>query len=161
MQRYEVIEECIQSRDIEGLRVAIGNLCYTRFGFFNEFDEAIPYVESKGIDIKEAYNGEPLIFKEGKTTYTDDDFAIAVFELKNNFCDERIADVKKIGKALYGQSAPAAAEEKPEQATPKKGAGDTDPKSPSHQKINPLLVAGILAVLVIIVAAIILLSNRQ
>lgn len=156
----EVIDKDIQDGNIQGIREDIGILLYTREGFFREFDEAIDYVERKGINIKETYNREPLI-PAVNPAYTDEAFAEAVFYLKNNFCKERIAYVKELGKARYGQSAPAADEKKPEQAESKKGAGDTDPKSPSHQKRNPLLMAGILAVLVIIVAAIILLTNGQ
>ena len=47
------------------------------------------------------------LISEGKTTYSEDDFADAVFLLKENFCKERIADVKKIGRAVYGKKKPS------------------------------------------------------
>ena len=103
MQRYEAVENGILNNDIKGLREAVGTLCYTSRDFSSgEFDEVVAYVEKRGIKLKDdKLEGE--LVSEGKTTYTDEDFAYAVFELKNNFCDERIADVKKIGKALYGK----------------------------------------------------------
>ena len=42
-----------------------------------------------------------MITDQKSSPYTQDDFIEAVAKLKNNFCDERIEDVKKIGKMLY------------------------------------------------------------
>lgn len=104
---YEVINKGIAEKDVALLRDAIGNLCYTSRNFASsEFDEAIKFVLSKGIKLKdEALVGE--LVSAGKTTFTKEDFTRAVFELKKNFCDERIADVKKIGKAVYSKPASA------------------------------------------------------
>ena len=100
MQKYESIERGIANNDIVGLREAIGSICYTSRDFSSgEFDEVLRYVESKGIKLKDDTLDGDLI-SDGKTAYTDEDFARAVFMLKKNFCKERIADVKKIGKAL-------------------------------------------------------------
>ena len=95
MQRYEAIENGIERKDIKALREAIGSIIYTSRNFSSgEFDEAIKYVESKGIKLKDdALIGEPTISSQ-KDTFTKEDFADAIFELKENFCDER-----KIGRA--------------------------------------------------------------
>lgn len=99
--KYNAIENGIKNKDIKSLRETIGSICYTNRNFSDgEFDEAIKYVESKGIKIKEKYDGKGLIHT-GKSSFTDEDFARAVFNLKKNFCDERIKDVKTIGKSLY------------------------------------------------------------
>ena len=101
MQKYEAIEKGIKEKDIEGLRESVANICYVDRNFSNgEFDQVLSYIESKNINIKDDKLVGNLISKE-KSTYNDEDFARAVFELKKNFCDERINDVKKIGKALY------------------------------------------------------------
>ena len=87
-------------------------------------------------------NGELVSF--GKDTFTDEDFARAVFELKRNFCKERIADVKKIGTTLY-KKAPASSNAK---------ETGTSPNAECHQTINTnkLKIAGLVAVGVAIVA---------
>ena len=105
MNAYETIEKAISNNDIEALREAIGSICYTSRDFSSgEFDEAVRYVESKGIKLKDnAIIGAPTISSQ-KREFTDQDFARAIFELKKNFCDERIEDVKTIGKSLYGHN---------------------------------------------------------
>lgn len=101
LQKYDAIERGIKSNDIPRLRRVIGNICYTNRSFSNgEFDEAINYVMNKGIKLKDdRLVGQLISQKTGP--YTDNDFADAVFGLKENFCDERINDVKAIGRSLY------------------------------------------------------------
>ncbi|MCD7828643.1 MAG: hypothetical protein LUG85_08960 [Clostridiales bacterium] len=165
MQRYEAIENGIKNNDVRALREAIGSICYTSRDFSSgEFDEAIKYVESHGIKLKDSeLVGEPLISSR-KSTFTDDDFADAVFELKNNFCDERIKDVKTIGKKLYGTTPKKAV---PKKAAPKgeskrsgsaqNGNGGTSPKGSSHQNNNTGMLIGLVAVIVVIILIVILL----
>ncbi len=111
MQKYEAIERGILENDLEALRESVGSICYTCRNFKNgEFDEVVEYVISRGIPLLDPdLNGE--LVSEGKESFTDADFARAVFELKENFCEERIADVKRIGEALYPNDHEAANEE--------------------------------------------------
>lgn len=115
MQKYDAIENGIAQNDVNALREAIGSICYTNRDFSNgEFFEAIKYVESKGIQLKDAVLVGNATISSQKSEFTDEDFAKAIFELKRNFCDERIQDVKTIGKKLYGKkdSAPKSLSEK-------------------------------------------------
>lgn len=144
--KYEAIEKGIEQHDIKGLREAIGSICYTSRDFSSgEFDEAVRYVEKKGIKIKDdSLIGE--LVSSGKTDYTDEDFARAVFELKKNFCDDRIEDVKKIGKSLYKPVQKEAAHES--------RPSGTSPKVQSHQKrasIVPVAVGVLVAVVIVII----------
>lgn len=104
MQKYDAIENGIAKNDVKALREAIGSICYTNRNFSNgEFFEVVKYVESKGIQLKDKeLMGNPTISSQ-KSEFTDEDFARAIFELKRNFCDERIQDVKMIGEKLYGK----------------------------------------------------------
>ena len=112
MKKIESVEKAILLEDIEGLREIIASICYVRRDFSTgEFDELVDYVINKGIELKDDKLVGQLI-SEGKTTFTEDDFPMAILELKENFCDERIEDVKKIGRALYGKK--RASSEKPE-----------------------------------------------
>ena len=52
--------------------------------------------------IYQEYNGKGLISDIKKQKFTDDDFEEAVAELGGNFCKERIDDVKKLSKIVYG-----------------------------------------------------------
>lgn len=152
MQHYEAIENGIASRDIKKLREAIGSLCYTSRDFSSgEFDEAIRYVEGHGIKIKENYNGEPLISQE-KTMYSDEDFANAVFELKNNFCNERIEDVKRIGKILYKKKTKKQQEsEKQIETTVKLSSQNgTSPNLQSHQVTLRVFKVAVIVIVIVL-----------
>lgn len=104
MQKYDAVEKGIANNDVKSLREAIGSICYTNRDFSNsEFFEVVRYVESNGIKLKDdtLVGAEPV--SKIKTEFDEDDFTRAVFELKRNFCDERIKDVETIGKKLYGK----------------------------------------------------------
>lgn len=104
LKKYQAIEDGIAKGDVKALREAVGSICYVRRDFSSgEFDEAVNYVSAKVPGFMDSsLVGSPTVSSQ-KTSFTDDDFARAVFELKKNFCQERIADVKKIGKALYSK----------------------------------------------------------
>ena len=155
MAKFEAVESGIAERDVEKLREAMGNICYTDRSFSTgEFDNQLKNIRDNGVDIfDKALDGE--LVSEGKTSYTDDDFARAVFELKNNFCLERIEDVKKIGRALY-KPAP-----KPEPAvrTAVSQSKGTSPNSQSHRgTINKtaVAVAAVAAVMIVVLLILVL-----
>ena len=169
MSKYSYLDQRIQDGDIAMLQEALGNMVYGCKNFSDgEFDGAVQYVESKGIKIKDdELKGE--LVTAGKKSYTDDDFAIAIVRLKKNFCDERIAEVKKIGKALY-PSKPKPQEEPEKQSQPKstrisqptkQQAGDTRPKPARHQNRKWILTAALLvAVIAVVAIAMIALQNE-
>ena len=152
MQRYDVIDNGIANQDIKSLRESLGSICYTSRDFSSgEFDDMVKYVESKGIRIKDdRLVGEPLISSQ-KDTFEDGDFAKALFELKKNFCDERIEDVKIIGKKLYGL------EEQPKKEEPVYCG--TSPNRQSRQKNSVLLLAGLAALMIIVLVVLLLLKK--
>lgn len=145
MQKYDLIETGIANRDVKALRGVVGGICYTCRDFSDgKFDAMVRYVESKGIKIKDdILIGNPIISSQ-KSDFTDDDFAEAVFELKRNFCDERIEDVKKIGRKLYGNKEMPRVNDTPveEQTTTKTSlAGGTSPNFQSQrQKVQITLM---------------------
>lgn len=153
MQQYEAIENGIKNKDVKALREAIGSICYTSRDFSSgEFDEAIQYVESKGIQLKdEKLIGDPTISSQ-KDSFTDDDFADAIFELKNNFCDERIKDVKNIGKKLYGSSKKT--------IVPQKAHG-TSPKAPCHQDSKTGSKIGLVAIVIVVIVVLLILRMKN
>lgn len=139
MQRYEAIENGIKNNDISALREAIGSICYTSRDFSSgEFDEAIKYVESKGIKLK-----DDMLMGDTTISSIKEDFADAVFELKNNFCDERINDVKIIGKKLYGRI--------PKGDNETNISNGASPNHQSHQSGLIILVAIIIIVIVVFI----------
>lgn len=153
---YEAIEKGIANHDIEGLREAIGSICYTNRTLSNgEFFEAITYVEKKGIKLKDdKLIGEPII-SDQKKEFTDDDYARAVFELKKNFCDERIKDVQTIGKKLYGKKTTPITTTKPSNP-----AGKV-PNQECHQRSQKsVVISGLVAVVIVLVLILILLKLK-
>ena len=100
---FDFLDKRISDGDVKTLREAFGNMIYACRNFSDGvFDRAVKYVESRGVKIKEPYNKEELVSDtKPSSEWTDRDFTDAIAELKMNFCDERINDVKKIGKKLY------------------------------------------------------------
>jgi hypothetical protein len=143
MEKFDTIEKALNDKDIMMLREAFGSLCYAKMDLSDGvFEEQLRYVQSK-INIKDDRLIGELI-ASGKTEFTLDDYADAVFELKENFCDERIEDVRTIGKAL-------AVQRKKEQQ--EKDTVGTVPNPQSHrekEKSQWLPVAAI-AVLIIVI----------
>lgn len=100
--------------------------------------------------------GNPTISSQ-KTTFTDEDFADAVFELKKNFCQERISDVKTIGKKLYGT-------QKPEGKNGQASQGESRPKGESHQpkqEWRKIVVIGVVAIVAVIVLVLLIKNKMQ
>ena len=155
MQKYEAIENGIANNDIKALREAIGSICYTCRDFSNgEFDAVVREVELKGIKIKDEKIVGSSTISSQKSNFTDEDFAKAIFELKKNFCNERIADVKTIGKKLYGNkpNSKTITEPKKQNNTYYNPTG-TSPNHNSHQQIKNLvpLVIGVVAVIIVVI----------
>ena len=164
MQEYLAIENGIRDNDIEGLREAIGSICYTCRDFSNgEFDEAVEYVLDKGVALMDpCLDGELVSPKE---EYTDEDFALAVFELKRNFCPERIEDVKTVGRALYqGESFSEGEEISEDNGAPEASFAEEErPKGQRHraQDAAMLRAVGLMAAIVaaLAVAAVMILTR--
>ena len=100
------IKECIDNNDVEGIRVALTTIIYGDRNFSKgEFENSLNYVVNTcGIReiFEELDTTAPLICNSVKgRNFNEDDFAEAVYELKVNFCRERIEDVKAISKVLY------------------------------------------------------------
>lgn len=170
MQKYKIIEDAIAQKDIEALREAVGSICYASRDFSSgEFDQVVNYIESKGIRLKDdSLIGPPTISSQ-KDTFDEEDFTIAVFELKNNFCDERIQDVRTIGQALYGSDSQKESLSKDTflgkhtqtNKNEQKENKVLDPNLQSHpHKIAKALVMCVVAVIILMVILLILSRKR-
>ena len=106
----DLMKQAIEEKCELSIKSCLKGIIYSDRSFSNnEFDDALEYIKSSGIDLYKAYDGKGLLFSEAKKTIlTDDDFTKAVFLLTENFCEERIQDLKNIAKVLY----PAKSEEK-------------------------------------------------
>ena len=139
MKIYQKIENEISIGDIYALRQAVGSICYTSRDFSSsDFDEAVAYFSSKVPGFMDDHLDGELV-SDGKSSFVKSDFTKAVFMLKENFCKERIADVKKIGRAVYGQKKLSSPPSPPRPQTtpgPKHTPEGTHPNSPSHRKTS-------------------------
>ena len=138
MKLYQKIENEISIGDIYALRQAVGSICYTSRDFSSsDFDEAVAYFSSKVPGFMDDHLDGELV-SDGKSSFVKSDFTKAVFMLKENFCKERIADVKKIGRAVYGQKKPASPPSPPRPQTPPvpRYTPGNRPNPPSHRKTS-------------------------
>lgn len=125
----ELVNKAISNNDERSATEYLCNIIYTDMNFSTDiFDRIVRRVRTEfptAECFSQKFNGNPALVSKTKTTFVKEDFSDAVFELKENFCDERIDDVKVIGKALYNEAAAksdkAAVSEK---AKHKKTSGD-------------------------------------
>lgn len=104
----KLVQECIRNNDIKGLKGAFVGIIFSDRSFSKgEFDDTLDYIRKEtNLKILESFNnGELLSKKIGSRNITEDDFEEAVYDLKVNFCEKRINDVKMLGKTLYVKSA--------------------------------------------------------
>lgn len=98
------INKDISEGNIGLAKKKIGNLAITCKTFTKEneaqFMSVINAVKQNG-SVFENLKGAALI-SSTKTSFTANDFDDAVYALKENLCEDRVKDVIKIGKAVYG-----------------------------------------------------------
>lgn len=107
----DLIDQGIRENDMMCVRRALTSMCpFDRVFAQGKFDNGIEYVlRVKGISEDELYVAfDPTLFPlmservDAKdSTLTEDDYTHAVFYLTENFCPERIEDVKKLGRYLF------------------------------------------------------------
>lgn len=173
----EYLREHLEKKEVKKVANDLGVMVYTEPTLSDgRLDSMLKYIEK---NYREVY--DQLIEKCDETQFkrftqngkiavnnlNDDIFADAVFALKNNFCSERIEDVRILGKYLYAQK--ESAENNKDDAVPvaktseRKAVGQqkgTRPvgeqrRSPQKKKISGGLVL-ILGVAVLVVIAIVI-----
>lgn len=107
MNKFEpnnLVKECVKNQDIMGLRGAlIGTILGDRTLSNGKLDNTLNFISSKNINIYEKFDGGDIVFNTVENrNFTEENYSEAIFNLKSNFCKERIADVKNISKELYG-----------------------------------------------------------
>ena len=158
MQTYEAIEKGIENHDVAALREAIGSICYTCRDFSNgEFDAVV----KRGIKLREDQLIGEATISSRKTSFTDEDFAKAVFYLKGNFCDERIEDVKKIGKTLYASESKKSNKSLNAVNENKRSQTGKNPNQVSHQSkqdqnIKMFMPLGVMAIIIVVIICLLL-----
>lgn len=102
----KLIKECIEKNDITRLRGTLTGIVVRDRNFSTgDFENNINYiVNEQGIKelFEEFDDSKPLVSSIVKEReLSDEDFSDAIYYLKNNFCSERIEDIKKIAEILY------------------------------------------------------------
>lgn len=107
----DLVDQGIQENDMMCVRRALTSMCpFDRAFTQGKFDNGIEYVlREKGISEDKLYVAfDPTLFPLMRervdtkdSTLTEDDYTHAVFYLTENFCKERIEDVKKLGRYLF------------------------------------------------------------
>ena len=103
-----LIDDALQEGNLKSARRVIANVCpFDRTFTTSKFEDALEYVRDvKGVDIFEPFDPslKPLYAERvdrKDPTLEEDDFAVSVAYLKENFCPERIEDTKKLGRYLF------------------------------------------------------------
>lgn len=120
-----------EHNDIEEIRnILIGMIYASRDFSDGRFDRNYNALkESIKNEIMQEKNDEKYVYgSKPDNELTDDDFARAVFNLRENFCQERIDDVRRVGRVLYGNHKRASRyndelEHNPMKRTRNKGTG--------------------------------------
>ena len=103
-----LIDDALQEGNLKSARRVIANVCpFDRTFTTSKFEDALEYVRDvKGVNIFEPFDPslKPLYAERvdrKDPTLEEDDFAVSVAYLKENFCPERIEDTKKLGRYLF------------------------------------------------------------
>lgn len=103
-QPNKEMQDQIDKGSVSGIKTClIGIIFSDRTLSNNKFEEAIAYIKKEdNIRLMENYDGGALVkhIKEYSQSNTED-FKEAVFLLKNNFCEERIEELKNIANVVY------------------------------------------------------------
>lgn len=142
MEKNAIIEKAIAEKDITVLRESVASLILIDRNFSkSSFYDMLNYVNSK-LNIMDKCGLKGELISELKKEYSKDDFVKALYLLENNFCNERIEDVKKIGRTLY-----------PIQKHTSKG--ESQPKKAIHHQnkksMLPIIMLGILVVGILLI----------
>lgn len=140
------LDERIKAGDRIALISLLTNICYVDKNFSTgEFDEALNYVKERYSGIfAPSLDADPPLYgprvKNGEQL-TNKDFTDAVAHLNYNFCQERVDDIKKLGKHLFPPKAPD---------SQMQWQQDNKKKPPRNKPLSPAEVAkGAVAVIVV------------
>lgn len=153
----ESVDECIARDDRMGLIGTLTGICYLDKTFSTrKFDDGLEYVtKAKGYtQLWQPLQTPPTLYGDRVDAQdpllSADDFAYAVSHLQRNFCQERIDDLKKLGRHLFSPSKAAPKNQLPEQATPqvrsKASAGIGDRREAPSPFALVAIVAALIAV---------------
>lgn len=153
----------IEKRDVKAIRGALNGYIDSDPAFkTTRFDEAVGYVQSKGIQVFEKMDDE-LPIPDGP--YSESLFYEIRAGLQSNYSKERVEALKKIGKScmqnakVYNDIG-AAAGQRTSRINDSNG-GDF-PKKAEHQRQKRLMPIGIMAlVLLLIVIIIIIVMSKK
>ena len=130
----------------------------------NDFEKAIQYVLSNGINESELYAtfDESVDFEPDSTKWNEEYYSFARVYLKDNFCKKRIDHVKAVAKKLY----PSVAASKPvapptrqnSQTSPQMGGVQSARKKTQSQQSQQNQSSSTLTKLIIAVVVVILLA---
>lgn len=170
----DLVDKALQEENLRSARCVVANICpFDRTFTTGEFEDALEYVRDiKGVDIYEPFDAslKPLYTERvdrKDPTLEEDDFAVSVAYLKENFCPERIEDTKKLGRYLFPEEMHSSKTEPQSRMQSHRPVGTTaresgasykssyqrtepnPPKSGHTKKVWPL-VAGIAAAAVLV-----------
>lgn len=149
-----LVQECIERSDIRGLKGAFVGIIFSDRSFKSgDFENTLSYIKTKtNMNIMERFDGGELLsnkINSGKVT--EDEFEEAVYNLKVNFCEERIKDVKKLAKVLYGKNNTIQTTGRTGQSQGKKQQCHQSMKNQNSNGV--MIAAGIITVAAVAVAA--------
>ena len=161
------IDEHLKNKDKKNLIRDISNICYTVSCLNGNLEKALLYIKDNGVDLYQDFDEKyPFVYKEGKNIYANEDLGEAIFYLEENFCQERLDDIKKLRECLREMHKKEDEERKQKENIVKKTTGTspnvqsrqtkksskktTENKSLSAEKI---LTIAVIAVVVIFIAA--------
>ena len=109
MEISKGMQEAIANRDLLGIYSSFYTILMYDPGFaMGQFDETLRYVKSKNIPgLMQPYNGTPF---KGEAEWTVDYWDLVASQLMDNFCQERIDHLRRVGHKVYPaarQAAPA------------------------------------------------------
>lgn len=100
MKITKTLEEAVNKGDLTGIYSIFYTVLHEDPSFSTgKFDQLLAYVKSRNVKgLMQPFDGEEF---EAEEKWNKEYWAIQASELVDNFCEERIEHLKKVGKKLY------------------------------------------------------------
>lgn len=142
MKISATMEKAIEEQDLDKIYSSFYTIALSDPEFSTgKFEEILRYIKNKNLPgFLKQYDGALLRSEE---EWNEDYWNILLSELMDNFCEERIAQLKEVGKKIYGRNKNI---EKPQPQNYEEEA--TEPKKTMNQ--STMIIIAIIVIIVVL-----------
>lgn len=150
MEISKTLENAIETKNVSRIRSAFYTIAHEDPGFSSgKFRNTLNYVKTKNIPgLFDPYDG--AVF-EDETKWTKDYWAKVASDLVDNFCEERIEHLQKVGAKLYPTPVKKNVSEHPKSHMAEKSRVQHESHQQKKSGSNLMVAAAVVVIVIVIV----------